>query len=58
MHVNLAYEGDNLDLQKKVQAFADQMAGNMGSKNDKKKKGGDKKVKAKSLVPTRESTLT
>ena len=44
MHVNLAFDSDNTDLQKKVNAFANAMAGNSDSKNDKKKKGGDKKV--------------
>ena len=44
MHVNLAFDQDNTDLHKKVVAFANAMAGNIDTKNDKKKKGGDKKV--------------
>lgn len=57
MHVNLAFDSDNTDLQKKVNAFANAMAGNSDSKNDKKKKGGDKKVVKKAQANTRESAL-
>ena len=57
MHVNFAFEQQNLDLQKKVISFANAMAGNSDTKNDKKKKGGDKKAKTKQVANTRESAL-
>mmetsp|Transcript_7761 Transcript_7761/g.10955 ORF Transcript_7761/g.10955 Transcript_7761/m.10955 type:complete len:125 (-) Transcript_7761:146-520(-) len=57
MHVNMAFDQDNTDLQKKVVSFANQMAGNIDTKNDKKKKGGDKKVVKKAQANTRESAL-
>eukprot|EP00354_Favella_ehrenbergii_P003099 CAMPEP_0170456416 /NCGR_PEP_ID=MMETSP0123-20130129/4059_1 /TAXON_ID=182087 /ORGANISM="Favella ehrenbergii, Strain Fehren 1" /LENGTH=108 /DNA_ID=CAMNT_0010719889 /DNA_START=1321 /DNA_END=1647 /DNA_ORIENTATION=+ len=53
----MAFDQDNTDLQKKVVSFANQMAGNIDTKNDKKKKGGDKKVVKKAQANTRESAL-
>jgi len=57
MHVHLAFDQDNADLQKKVMQFANAMAGNNDTKSDKKKKGGDKKAKVKTQANTRESAL-